>query len=101
VSALGAERLGLLLVDPRLPGRGLAGGPSPGLKKAIRRCRSAAGLWCAVQYRDFASGRTTEIYRKDGPFVHEWLAISPGEEWILFLEGPTWNYELTLVENFR
>jgi hypothetical protein len=55
----------------------------------------------AIQYRDFASGETSEIYRKDGPFVHQWLAISPGEEWILFVEGPNWDYEVTLVENFR
>ena len=54
-----------------------------------------------VQFLDFASGRTTELFRKDGPFLHMELAVSPGEEWILYAESPVGQSELMLMENFR
>jgi Tol biopolymer transport system component len=54
-----------------------------------------------IQYLDFESGRTTELFRKDGPFGHGWITVSPGEEWILFSEWPLSQSELMLMENFR
>jgi Tol biopolymer transport system component/DNA-binding winged helix-turn-helix (wHTH) protein len=55
----------------------------------------------SIRFVEFASGRTTELLRKDGPFVHERLAVSPDEEWVLFGESPRAQSELMLMENFR
>ncbi|MCG6922194.1 MAG: protein kinase [Acidobacteria bacterium] len=55
----------------------------------------------SIEFLDFASGRKTELSRKEGPFFHQWLAVSPGEEWILYGERPIGQSELMLVENFR
>jgi hypothetical protein len=55
----------------------------------------------SIQFLDFASGRTTELFQKEGPFLHSSLAISSSEEWILFAEQPMRQAELMLVENFR
>jgi hypothetical protein len=54
-----------------------------------------------IQYLDFESGRVTELFRKDGPFEHSWITVSPDEEWILYSERPAPTSELMLVENFR
>ncbi len=54
-----------------------------------------------VRYRDFESGEVKELYRKEGPFAHISLAVSPDEEWIVFGELPGITSELMLVENFR
>jgi hypothetical protein len=37
----------------------------------------------------------------EGPVRHQYLAVSPGEEWILFSERPSAQSELMLMENFR
>ncbi len=50
---------------------------------------------------DFASGRTTGLFRQIGSSSHYALAVSPDEEWILYNEWPEWQSELMLVENFR
>ena len=54
-----------------------------------------------IQYVDLESGQVAEVFRKEGPFQPDWLAVSPDEEWILFSETPTSTSELMLVENFR
>jgi hypothetical protein len=54
-----------------------------------------------IRYRDLESGRETELYRKEGAFEHQWLAVSPDEEWILYSEAPAATSELMLVESFR
>jgi Tol biopolymer transport system component len=54
-----------------------------------------------IHFFDLESNQTTELFRKEGPFEHLWLAVSPDEEWILYTENPEWLAELTLVENFR
>jgi len=54
-----------------------------------------------VQFLDFESGRTKELFRLVGSSAHQWLAVSPDEEWILYSEIPEWQSELMLVENFR
>jgi serine/threonine protein kinase/Tol biopolymer transport system component len=54
-----------------------------------------------IQFLDFESGRVTDLARKDGPFHHYSLAVSPDEEWILYGEQPIPTRELMLVENFR
>jgi len=55
----------------------------------------------AMQHLDPESGRVTELFRKDGPFGHQTVAVSPDEDWILYGEAPVGTSELTLVENFR
>jgi dipeptidyl aminopeptidase/acylaminoacyl peptidase len=54
-----------------------------------------------IRYLDLASGRASELYRKQGASEHAWLAVSPGEEWLLFTESEPSTSELMLVENFR
>jgi hypothetical protein len=53
-----------------------------------------------IQYLDFATGRTTPLFRREGAF-HQGLAVSPDENWILFGEAPAWQADLVLMENFR
>jgi dipeptidyl aminopeptidase/acylaminoacyl peptidase len=55
----------------------------------------------AIRFLAFESGEVTELFRKEGPFRHRWLAVSPDEEWILYGEQPLAQAELMLVENFR
>jgi Tol biopolymer transport system component len=64
-----------------------------------RRTRVATEY--AIRFLDFESGEVTELFRKEGPFRHRWLAVSPDEEWILYGEQPLAQAELMLVENFR
>jgi len=54
-----------------------------------------------IQFFDFTSGRTTEVFRQVGSAGHACLAVSPDEEWILYAEIPETQSELMLVENFR
>jgi hypothetical protein len=54
-----------------------------------------------IRYLDFESAHVTELYRKEGPFLQRFLAVSPDEEWMLFGEQPAPTSELMLVENFR
>jgi len=54
-----------------------------------------------VQFLDFGSGRTTEVFRQLGSSEHSGLAVSPDEEWLLYGEWPEAQSELMLVENFR
>jgi Tol biopolymer transport system component len=55
----------------------------------------------ALQHLDPETGRVTELFRKDGSFGHQTVAVSPDEKWILYGEQPTGTSELMLVENFR
>jgi TolB protein len=54
-----------------------------------------------IQYLDFASGRVSEVFRREGAFDQSGLAVSPDERWVLFGERPSEQAELMLVENFR
>ena len=68
--------------------------------------RVTRGTWhrhreCAIQFYDFDSGEITELYRKEGPFQHAWLAVSPDGAWVLYGEAPMVTSELMLVEDFR
>lgn len=54
-----------------------------------------------IQFLDFESGQTKELFRQVGSSAHQWLAVSPDEEWILHTEIPEWQSELMLAENFR
>jgi Tol biopolymer transport system component/serine/threonine protein kinase len=54
-----------------------------------------------IHHLDLESGQVSEVYRKVGPTTHAWLAVSPGEEWILVGEEPFPQSELMLMENFR
>jgi Tol biopolymer transport system component len=53
-----------------------------------------------VRFFDFATGRSETLFRKEGPFGHWSLAVSPDEKWILFGEQPAAQSELMIV-NFR
>ena len=55
----------------------------------------------SIQFFDFASGRTTQVFRQVGGSSHQYVAVSPDERWILYNELPEWQSELMLVENFR
>jgi hypothetical protein len=67
--------------------------PFPLLGLGACRCPS-------IRFLEFASGQTSELFRKEGRFV-EGLAVSPGEEWILYSESHRGQSELMLMENFR
>jgi dipeptidyl aminopeptidase/acylaminoacyl peptidase len=54
-----------------------------------------------ISFLDFGSGQVTELFRREGPFLHGTLAVSPDERWILYGESPSPTSELMLVENFR
>jgi Tol biopolymer transport system component len=54
-----------------------------------------------IQFFDFASGRSTQVFRRVGSSSHADVAVSPDERWILYVEVPEWQSELMLVENFR
>jgi Tol biopolymer transport system component len=54
-----------------------------------------------IRYLDFASGRVSDVHRKEGRFGRLWLAVSPDEKWVLYAENPPATSELMLVENFR
>jgi Tol biopolymer transport system component/predicted Ser/Thr protein kinase len=54
-----------------------------------------------IHYLDFASGRATPLFRKEGVLNHLSLAVSPDEKWLLYGEVPGWQSELMLMENFR
>lgn len=41
------------------------------------------------------------LYATGGSFVHQWLAVSPDEEWVLYGERPASTSEIMLVEDFR
>ena len=55
----------------------------------------------AIRYLDFESGQVSELFRKEGPFRHQSLAVSSDEQWILRVERLERQSELMLVENFR
>jgi hypothetical protein len=38
----------------------------------------------SVHFLSFDSGEVTELFRKEGPFTHARLAVSPEEKWILY-----------------
>ena len=59
------------------------------------------GAEWTIRYLDFASGRTTEIYRDKAELRRQWLSVSPDEKWILYGEWAPTTSELVLVENFR
>jgi hypothetical protein len=61
----------------------------------------ARGEEYTIRSFHLATGRTTELFRKAGPFGHNFLAVSPDEAWILFVEGGLTESELTLVDGFR
>jgi serine/threonine protein kinase/Tol biopolymer transport system component len=50
---------------------------------------------------DFGSGQVSELFRKEGPFEHWSLAVSPDEGSVLYCEAPMPLSELMLVEGFR
>jgi serine/threonine protein kinase/sugar lactone lactonase YvrE len=54
-----------------------------------------------VQFYDFASHQLTTLFRKEGPFQNNSLAVSPDEQWILYGEWPAPEAELMLMENFQ
>jgi len=62
---------------------------------------SPRGEEYSIQYLELESGRTTEVFREEGPSFHRGLAVSPDEEWILYVAYPPGRSELMLVENFR
>jgi Tol biopolymer transport system component len=72
-----------------------------GIYYCTRRARRGRSREYTIHYLDLESGDVTEQFRKEGAFGQLWLAVSPGEEWILFGEVPAWQSELMLVENFR
>jgi Tol biopolymer transport system component len=55
----------------------------------------------SIQFFDPASGAVTQLLRKDGPFNHMFLTVSPDEQWLLYAEDPIGQAELMLAENFR
>jgi Tol biopolymer transport system component len=88
------------IVDGPLSYRGWALGRSGLYYAAVSTIGELRSTY-AICYLDFESGATSEVYRKEGPFRHWLLSVSPDERWVLILERPTRRSELMLVEDFR
>jgi Tol biopolymer transport system component len=89
---------------PAVRGRGVLTGwdISPaGIYYAITRPLELAGGEYTVRFHDFKSGQTETLLRKEGPFWHDSLRVSPDEKWILYDEVPVPQSEIMLTENFR
>jgi Tol biopolymer transport system component len=54
-----------------------------------------------IRYLDFRTGHVSDLYRDKGRFRRGGLAVSPGDEWILYVDLPFSTSELILIENFR
>jgi Tol biopolymer transport system component len=54
-----------------------------------------------IRYRDLPSKRETVLLATDHSLVHNWLAVSPDEEYVLFGERPASTSEIVLVDNFH
>jgi Tol biopolymer transport system component/serine/threonine protein kinase len=61
----------------------------------------ARGQRWALHHLDLESAGVREILTRDGPYGHSFVAVSPGEEWILYGEAPMATAEIMLVENLR
>ena len=76
----------------------------PGAKRDLLLEEPASGSPAALGRSSSSTssrGRVAELSRKNGPFHHYSLTVSPDEEWILYGEQPIPTRELMLVENFR
>jgi Tol biopolymer transport system component len=74
---------------------------APSLVFATTEERARESEAYTVHSLDLESGEVTELFRREGPFHHETLAVSPDGEWVLFGENRLGDDELTLVEGFR
>jgi Tol biopolymer transport system component len=54
-----------------------------------------------LYFKDFSSGGVSDLFRREGVNAALCLAVSPDEEWIVYVEIPPGESELVLVENFR
>jgi len=54
-----------------------------------------------IRYRDRVTQQETVLHTTDHSLVHQWLSVSPDEEYVLFGERPASTSEVMLVENFR
>jgi Tol biopolymer transport system component len=74
-----------------------------GLYFATQRMESVISEEYTIQHLDLESGQVTPLVRREGDLDHFQvrLAVSPGDEWVLFGEAGTWESDLMLVENFR
>jgi len=71
-----------------------------GLYFSLRQPLPRGSRW-GIELLDLTSNQVTELYRKDGPFLHVWIAVSPNEEWLLYSERQADTSELMLVEGFH
>ena len=73
-----------------------------GVYFATKRRESVLREEYTILHLDLESGQVTQLVRREGDLDHfrVRLAVSPGEEWILFGEAGTWESDLVLVENF-
>jgi len=88
----------------RIPTPGYLSGwdlTTAGIYYGTSRELELAGEEYTVAFFDFATGRTETLLRKEGPFRHWSLTVSPDEKWILYSEQPLAQSELMLIENFR
>jgi serine/threonine protein kinase/WD40 repeat protein len=54
-----------------------------------------------IHFFDFESGQATNLIQREGVRGLRWVAPSPDEEWILYVELHPEEADLVLVENFR
>ena len=54
-----------------------------------------------IRYRDRVSQQETVLHTTDHSLIHQWLTVSPDEEYVLFGERPASTSEVMMVENFR
>ena len=56
----------------------------------------------AIEFLDFQTGQTTNLYQEETPNFRQALAVSPDGEWFVYDDHPpAQESDLMLVENFR
>jgi eukaryotic-like serine/threonine-protein kinase len=63
--------------------------------------RTVASRTFRIRYLEFATGRTTTLFQKEGDAFQLSITVSPDERWLLFAEILRPQSELMLLENFR
>ncbi len=56
---------------------------------------------CTIHFLDFESGQATDVIRRDGARILKSLAVSPDEDWVLYVEVLPPDRDLVLVDGFR
>jgi Tol biopolymer transport system component len=72
-----------------------------GIYYVTRTPDESTSLGSTIHFLDFESGKANDLIHRDGVLQLRSVAVSPDEEWILYVEELPQEADLVLVENFR